>query len=228
LDEYGTNYTPPTNAPFQRPDPDFVASPVTNAPGFQSPKFFAVMQSFIQANPPPADQQRLVASFQPVFEQPEALTQGIVNLAQAVMGLAIEAAMTTVNGWSFSLDLGHHKKNYLLRAAVARYGLDANVKEDAVYASCAVSEMGTPLDGSSNDTIHFPAGQQPPVNGFWSITVYDQNGFLVANSINRYSVGSETGLVPDGDGGLTIQLRNSEPPPGPQANWLPCPRVRPR
>lgn len=225
LSKYGTAYTPPTHVPVVPPDPDFVASPVTNAPGFQSPEFFGVMQSFIQANPPPRNQWPLVALFRPVFAHPELLTPRIVQAAQALMGLAIEAATTTVNGWSFSLALGSYGENYLLRAAVARYGLGANVKEDAVYASCSTDATGNKLDGSgSNYAIRFPAGQQPPVNGFWSITVYDQNGLLVANPIDRYSVGSETGLVPDADGSLTIQLRSTTPPPQvPQANWLPVP-----
>ena len=224
LSKYGTSYTPPPYVPVLPPDPDFVASPVTNAPGFQSPEFFGVMQSFIQANPPPRNQLPLVALFQPVFAHPDLLTPTIVKLAQAVMGLAIEAATTTVNGWSLSLNLGSYGENYPLRAAVARYGLGANTKEDAVYASCSTDATGKPLDGSSNYTIRFPAGQQPPVNGFWSITVYDQNGLLVANPINRYAVGSETGLVPDADGALTIQLRSTAPPPQvPQANWLPVP-----
>ncbi len=224
LSSYGTSYTPPTHVPFQPPDPDFVASPVTDAPGFQSPAFFGVMQPFIVANPPPMNQWPLVASFQPVFAHPDALTPRIVKLAQTAMGLAIEAASTTVNGWSFSLDLGSYGENYLLRAAVARYGLGANGKDDAIYASCSTDATGNSLDGSNAYTIRFPAGQQPPVNGFWSITVYDQDGFLVANPINRYAVGSETGLVPDGDGSLTIQLRSTAPPPQiPQANWLPVP-----
>ena len=224
LSDYGTSYTPPTNVPVQPPDPDFVASPVTNAPGFQSPAFFGVMQPFIVANPPPANQLPLVALFQPAFAHPEALTPRIVKLAQAAMVVAIEAATTTVNGWSYSLAIGTYGENYLLRAAVARFGLGANAKEDAVYASCSTDASGTSLNGSANYTITFPAGQQPPVKGFWSITVYDQDGFLVANPINRYSVGSETGLVPDGDGSLTIQLRATAPPPQvPQANWLPVP-----
>ena len=224
LDQYGTSYTPPSNVPVQPPDPDFVASPVTNAPGFQSPEFFGVMQPFILANPPPANQRPLVASFRPVFEHPDALTPRIVQLALAAMSVAIEASTTKVNGWSYSLALGSYGENYLLRAAVARYGLGANGKDDAVYASCSTDAAGNALDGSTDYTIRFPAGQLPPVSGFWSITVYDQDGFLVANPINRYAVGSETGLVADADGSLTIQLRNTAPPPqSPQANWLPVP-----
>ena len=223
-DQYGTSYTPPSNVPVQPPDPDFVASPVTSAPGFQSPEFFGVMQPFILANPPPANQQPLVASFRPVFEHPDALTPRIVQLALAAMSVAIEASTTKVNGWSYSLALGSYGENYLLRAAVARYGLGANGKDDAVYASCSTDAAGNALDGSTNYTIRFPAGQLPPVSGFWSVTVYDQDGFLVANPINRYAVGSETGLVADADGSLTIQLRNTAPPPqSPQANWLPVP-----
>lgn len=225
LDKYGTSYTPPSNVPLQPPDPAFVASPVTNAPGFRSPAFFGVMQPFILANPPPPDQSRLVERFAPVFAHPGALTPKIVRYALAVMDLAGASATTRVNGWGYSLALGSYGENYALRAAVARYGLGANVKEDAVYASCSADAAGRPLNGSTSSyTIRFPAGQLPPVNGFWSVTAYDQDFFLVDNPINRYAVGSETGLVPDADGALTIQLRSTAPPPQvPQANWLPVP-----
>ena len=225
LDEYGTGYTPPSNVPVQPPDPLFDANPVTDAPGFRSPAFFGVMQPFILANPPPPDQARLVQLFAPVFANPNALTPKIVQYALGVMDLAIVSATTKVNGWSYSLALGSYGENYALRAAVARYGLGANVKEDAVYASCSTDPAGNALNGASASyTVRFPAGQLPPVNGFWSVTVYGQDLFLVPNPINRYAVGSETGLVPDPDGAFTIQLSSTAPPPQvPQANWLPVP-----
>ncbi len=84
--------------PVRQPDPDFVASPVTDAPGFQSPEFFGVMRRFIAANPPPRNQLPLVAIFRPVFADPDLLTPRIVQLAQTVMGLTIEAATSKVNG----------------------------------------------------------------------------------------------------------------------------------
>ena len=227
LNRYGTRYTPPTDVPFREPEPDFVpppGQPATAAPGFRSSEFFPAMQRFILANPPPSDQAELVASFAPVFSHPEALTPDIVNLALAEMQAALEGAGTSINNWGFSLEIGSYGENYALRAAIAATGLGGIVKEDAVYANCSTDANGVQLDGSRNYTIRFPAGRQPPVNGFWSVTVYNQSVLFVPNSINRYAVGSETGLMPEADGSVTIHLRNSPPPPSvPQPNWLPIP-----
>jgi hypothetical protein len=142
------------------------------------------------------------------------------------------------HGPEWAADIGrntHYGENYALRAEVAATGLGGIVKEDAVYANCSTSidptgAPGAPLTGSKNYTIHFPAGQLPPVYGFWSITVYNQNILLVKNAINRYNVGSETGLVKNGDESLTIYLQSDDkplPPNVPQANWLPVPRGAP-
>jgi hypothetical protein len=111
LNRYGTVYIPPTDVPFRAPDPDFVPPsglPVTSAPGFQSPEFFQAMKTFIRTNQPPRDQWPLVDSFQPVIAQPGALTPQIVEEAQDAMHAAAEVAGISVNGWSFSLDIGSY------------------------------------------------------------------------------------------------------------------------
>jgi hypothetical protein len=82
--------------------------------------------------------------------------------------------------------------------------------------------VGNALDGNNRYVIHFAPGQTPPAHGFWSVTVYDQSGFLVANPIDRYTVGSETGLVPNADGSIDILLQ-STPPSSLESNWLPTP-----
>jgi hypothetical protein len=109
-----------------------------------------------------------------------------------------------------------------LRAATAQFGLGADLAEDAVYADALVDIYGNALNGTNNYVMHFAPDQIPPVSGFWSLTVYDQDGFLVANAINRYSVGSATGLVANADGSIDILLRNTAPATL-QTNWLPTP-----
>ena len=230
LDKYGTDYVPPSNVPVTNPEPQFIppeGQPATAAEGFAEPTFFQAMQSVIAANPPPLNQRPLVASFRAVYANADLLTAQIVTAAQAAMSAALATSAKTVNEWSYQLGIGTYGEHYALRAGVALFGLGAVNEEDAVYASCHTDATGAPLDGSKgNYQIRFPSGQLPPVNpqAFWSITVYDQNGLLVENPINRYVAGSETGLVPDADGSVTIHLRNTAPPSSiPQANWLPVP-----
>jgi hypothetical protein len=139
--------------------------------------------------------------------------------------LRAESADTTgtpQNGWSTELDLGTYGSDYLLRAATAQFGLGANIAADAVYSTAFVDINGNPLNGTNNYVIHVAPDQIPPVNGFWSLTLYDANGALVANSINRYNVGSETGLVSNTDGSIDILLQNAAPT-SLETDWLPAP-----
>jgi hypothetical protein len=85
---------------------------------------------------------------------------------------------------------GVYGNYYLKRAIIAREGLGANVPEDAIYPLNLADETGQPLDGTHRYTIHFDKAAIPPVGAFWSITLYDPNGFQVANSLNRFAVSS--------------------------------------
>ena len=109
------------------------------------------------------------------------------------------------------------------RAAAARAGLWGNHAYEALYALTYVDAAGEPLSGARRYRIRFP--QPPPVDAFWSLTMYDlPNYYLVANPIDRYSIGDRTpGLQPDPDGGLTLYLQRAAPPAAQRSNWLPTP-----
>jgi hypothetical protein len=134
----------------------------------------------------------------------------------------------TVNGWQIGAAFGNrafYNGDYLLRAAAALAGLYGNDEAEALYAQGLVDSKGDKLDGQSKYTITFPADQFPPVNAFWSVTMYGGNKFLVANPINRYLINSP--MLPDlrknADGSLTIYLQNGSPGKELEANWLPSP-----
>ncbi|MBV8729956.1 MAG: DUF1214 domain-containing protein, partial [Acidobacteriia bacterium] len=150
------------------------------------------------------------------------LTSNVISAANLAIALKAERSGKEQNGWSVNLDTGSYATHYLARAATARFGLGAIIPADAVYASTMNDTSGNPLVGTNSYVIHFAPGQAPPVRGFWSITVYDENGFLVANQINRYSIGSESGLASNADGSIDILLQNSMPG-GLESNWLPVP-----
>ena len=107
---------------------------------------------------------------------------------------------------------------------VAQLGLGANLPEDAIYPLNLGDESGKPLDGANKYTIHFDKAVIPPVNAFWSITLYDQEGFQVANSLNRFAVSSWMPFQYGPDGSLDLYFQNESPGAEKEANWLPAPK----
>ncbi len=113
--------------------------------------------------------------------------------------------------------------SYLVRAAAARAGLWGNHGYEAVYAQVFVDSDGRQLNGADRYEIRFP--EPPPARAFWSLTMYDRpDYYLVANPIERYSIGDRTpGLVTAADGSITIRMQRDEPDAAARANWLPTP-----
>jgi hypothetical protein len=112
-------------------------------------------------------------------------------------------------------------KDPLLRAAVNRIGPATHIAQEALYFGA--KPEGQPLNGTNKYVLKFDAGGLPPVDAFWSLTLYGADFLLVENPINRYSIGDRTaGLVYGGDGSLEIQIQNQPPERG-TANWLPAP-----
>ena len=85
-------------------------------------------------------------------------------------------------------------------------------------------ESGKPLDGANTYTIHFDKGATPPVNAFWSITLYDQDGFQVANNLNRFAVSNWMPFKYNPDGSLDLYFQKDSPGADKEANWLPAPK----
>ncbi|GAA2398233.1 DUF1254 domain-containing protein [Mycolicibacterium llatzerense] len=118
------------------------------------------------------------------------------------------------------------KGNYLYRMAGAVLGIYGNTAAEAIYPGAANDSTGAPLIGANNYTLRFAPGQLPPVNAFWSVTMYElPQSLLVPNPINRYLINSAMlpTLIKDPDGGITLNLQNKSPGPAREANWLPAP-----
>ncbi|HWJ71532.1 MAG: DUF1254 domain-containing protein [Rhizobiales bacterium] len=131
-----------------------------------------------------------------------------------------------INGWGYTTKTGVYGTDYLQRALITAIGLGANRPQDAVYPTSLKDEHHRHYDGSKNYVLRFPAGQLPPVKGFWSLTMYDEAMFFVANPINRYSMSIRTNPVYEADGSLVILIQNESPGAGKEANWLPSPKGR--
>ncbi len=136
----------------------------------------------------------------------------------------------SVNGWKISSlfgDRAFFNGDWLLRAAGAKAGIYGNDALEATYAMTRVTANGEPLDGSRHDyTLTFPAGSLPPVNAFWSVTMYDgKSQLLVENPIGRYLINSP--MLPDlklnADGSLTLSIQKDSPGADKESNWLPAP-----
>jgi hypothetical protein len=129
---------------------------------------------------------------------------------------------TTAHGWSVTMTCGKASNGPLVKAACAQHLLATNLAEEAVYWTTTVDGAGQTLTGAHAYVLHFPPGGIPPNHAFWSLTMTIAPGYLVANPINRYSVGDRSGLVLNADGSIDIYIQHTAPA-GHEANWLPSP-----
>ncbi len=138
--------------------------------------------------------------------------EAVPETAQQLMAWKVPTLARVVNCWSMNTDtMGVYGNYYLKRAIVAQLGLGANLPEDAIYPLNLADETGKPLDGANKYTIHFDKGATPPVNAFWSLTLYDIEGFQVANSLNRFAVSSWMPFKYNADGSLDLYFQNESP-----------------
>ena len=127
--------------------------------------------------------------------------------------------------WAVNLAMGQYGTNYLMRAAVAYKGLGGLTSDEAIYAMSDFDADKQPLDGRQDYLMRFAPGELPPVDAFWSITLYAADRFLHPNALRRFSIGDRTpGLVRDPDGGLTLRIGHATP--ADTRNWLPAPADR--
>ena len=129
-----------------------------------------------------------------------------------------------VNGWRLSRDLGRYGTRYLSRATSTFFGVGANLVEDAFYPTTRVDDDGNQLTGDKQYELRFSQAEIPPVNAFWSLTMYDTDTYLVPNPLNRYARGDRDPLQYSADGSLTLYLQSESPGADKEDNWLPAPK----
>lgn len=129
-----------------------------------------------------------------------------------------------VNGWVTVRDtMGVYGNSYFKRAVIALAGLGANPAEDAIYPLLVADADGDPVHGETDYVLHFDADEMPPVDAFWSISMYDAEGFQVANELNRFAIGDRDPLAYNPDGSLDIYVQHDSPGSDRESNWLPAP-----
>jgi hypothetical protein len=226
-------------APPAAPKIDFV--PATTA-GIKD-NFFEYLDAALQFVPPSAEDKDVRAKLASIgvgqgktfafkdlsLEHKAAVLLGMKE-GDAKIDQHLSSGTKVINGWNVSAlfgDRDFYKSNWLLRAGSAKGGLFGNDAAEAMYPYTRIDSAGATLDTSKhNYTITFPAGQLPPVNAFWSVTMYDgKSQLLVKNPINRYLINSP--MVPamkkNADGSLTLYIQKDSPGKAREANWLPAP-----
>ncbi len=129
-----------------------------------------------------------------------------------------------VNGWQLSTDtMGVYGNFYLKRAIIAMIGLGANQPEDAIYPMNIFDAEGHVMTGDQKYVLHFDEDEIPPVGAFWSLTMYDEEGFQVANPIDRFAIGDRDDLKFNADGSLDLFIQHQSPGKDRESNWLPSP-----
>jgi len=149
----------------------------------------------------------------------KAAVDGLKNMQEKISTVAHVA-----NGWEMNTDtMGVYGNYYLKRAIVAMLGLGANQPEDAIYPMLLTDSDGDKITADKDYVIHFSKSEIPPVNAFWSVTMYDEEGFQVPNPINRFAIGDRDNLKFNSDGSLDIYIQHESPGADKESNWLPSP-----
>jgi hypothetical protein len=219
---------------------DFI-KPLTPAQQRNSPEFFSILNFVLQFCPTVPSETDLVARFARIgvgagktFDvsklSPElktAIDQGMADAWVDFAGLKKEFDEGKVVAGDVFGTRQYLKNNYLYRMAAAVLGIYGNSKQEAMYPAYYVDATKQKLDGANRYTLRFAPGQLPPVNAFWSLTMYEEPAsLLVANPLNRYLINSPMlpQLHKDADGGLTLIVQNESPGKDKEANWLPAPK----
>jgi hypothetical protein len=237
LGALGSTHTPPDKVPVA-PGIDQQTPPAKQVAKMHAASFFARLNSLMKNNPPAAADATALARFAAIGVAPgttfnleemdPAVAKSIeesVRVAQAkIIDDAKKPLGKIVNGWQvFDRPVGNYGTDYLWRAIVALVGLGANLPEDAIYPHATTDAQGQPLTGANRYVVHFPKGQLPPVNAFWSLTMYNSEQAFVQNPINRYAIGDRDNLRFNDDGSLTLYIQNESPGKDKESNWLPAP-----
>ena len=229
-----------TAAPKAAPGIDFI-KPLTPAEEKTSLQLFNILSYLLQFCPTDPSETELMARFAKIGvgagmtidasklspEMKEALEQGVADAWAEFAGLVKQFDAGKVTSGDVFGTREYLKNNYLYRMTAAVLGIWGNSKLEAMYPVYGVDADGKKLDGANRYSLHFAAGQLPPVNAFWSLTMYElPASLLVANPLNRYLINSPMlpQLKKDADGGLTLLIQNESPGKDKEINWLPAPK----
>lgn len=234
LSAYGKSYTPSPGKTDPAIDMKTPVRDQVNA--LNADAYFSRLAMLLQENPPAAADAPMVAKLAQlgiVPGQPFAINKLSPEVAKGLQA-AVKAGQEKIlgheqsagiirNNWISPAKTGQYGTDYIQRAFVALFGLGANLPQDAIYPVTRIDSDGNALNGTHRYVIHFAKGQTPPVNGFWSLTMYDNQFFFVNNPLNRYTLSPRNALKYNPDGSLDLYIQQETPGSDKESNWLPAP-----
>lgn len=242
LSQWGKHYTPPANLPVDA-SVDTKTPPLFQVNHLDGVAMLTRLATLLQKQPPHGNDypmlfqlQRLGLESGKPFDASKLSADQVATINKAATDALKElefagktgVGMTKVNGWLFTTQtVGTYGTSYRQRAQGTLIGLGVNLPEDAIYPASFVDGDGKPYSGENRYVLHFEKGKMPPAQAFWSVTLYDGDGFQVANPLNRFAVGdhfSDNKLKTNPDGSIDIYIQNESPGKDKESNWLPAPK----
>jgi hypothetical protein len=231
LSARGTPYTPAKGTVASI---DAKTPPIEKLKAMTAATYFSTLARLMETNPPPPADAPMLAQLasigivpgEPFSPSPEVSAALSSSVAVALQKLAPSKELrgSVVNGWTIpGANLAAFGTDYATRGVIALIAFGANLPADAVYPTSFLDADGHLFAGSKRYVLHFDTGQTPPVDAFWSITLYGPDSFFVANSIDRYAISSWMPLVRNADGSLDLYIQHESPGKSLEANWLPAP-----
>lgn len=233
LSFYGKDYAPPVGAVDPSIDMKKAVRDQVNA--MDAVAYFSLLAQLMKTNPPAAADAPALVKFARIglapgkdFDASKLNADFVKRIPQIgfdriMLQFKINKNVQDIDGWTFTTKTGLYGTDYLMRALITAIGLGANRPQDAVYPTSIKDAEEKSYDGANKYVIRFEKGQTPPVEGFWSITMYDDQYFFVANPINRYSISPRQNLKANADGSIDIYLQKDSPGADKESNWLPAP-----
>ncbi len=240
LSQWGKDYAPPQNMPVDA-SVDDKTPPAVQVNKLDGMTMLTRLAALMSKYPPHANDYPILFRMRALGIEPgkpfdaaklDAATVATINKAARDALEDLPRGMRKMgkleNGWNvLTENVGTYGTSYRQRAIIALGGLGANLPEDAIYPTAFVDATGQPLSGANKYLLHFDKGHTPPANAFWSITMYDQDGFQIPNPINRFAIGDRDKLAFNPDGSLDIYVQADSPGTDKETNWLPAPKNAP-
>lgn len=222
LSAYGKDYTPPNGK--VDPDIDMKTSTKDQVIKMDAAAYFKLLATLMKDNPPTSADAPMVAQMAKIGLVPgndwdistfdPTIAQGLATAPKAALAKIMAYAPNAgkmVNGWQITMPAGVYGTDYLRRAFLNLLGPGWNRPEDAVYLTGKVDSEGKTLSGAHEYVVHFAKGEQPPVKGFWSLTMYDTEGFFVANPLDRVNLSQRDKFNFNEDGSLDLYIQKDSP-----------------
>jgi len=198
-------------------------------------KFFDELPIILKQVPPLPGEEAMYATFQSLLDAAakdpklkQVLTQTAVSAEKELITPLFEFhnnGKPVGNGWTSPSNGANWGYDYLSRAATAKSNMYDNAPNETRYIYTDFDSKSQRLNGAHTYTVTFAAGQTPPVDGFWSLTLYNKEHLFAPNSLGRYSLGTKSkSMKQNVDGSLTIYVQNSSPGADKETNWLPAPK----